>query len=137
MMKHEFEKLAGYEVSIEDYVNIIDPMYMATGLNQKEFVQTINKKRFALKTRKQLVNEMKKIAAHLRDTCDHYTDYDAKDELENKIEEYIGRFYSNNISWRTNLGYTGHEYGRGCSFPTDVVLFHSESGKNIERFQLV
>ena len=30
MMKHEFEALAGYEVSFEDYNNVIEPMYMAT-----------------------------------------------------------------------------------------------------------
>lgn len=29
MMKHEFEKIAGYEVTNEDYNNIIEPMYMA------------------------------------------------------------------------------------------------------------
>ena len=30
MMKHEFEALAGYEVSFEDYNRVIEPMYMAT-----------------------------------------------------------------------------------------------------------
>lgn len=30
MMHHEFERIAGYEVSYEDYTNIIEPMYMAT-----------------------------------------------------------------------------------------------------------
>ena len=29
MMKHEFEQIAGYEVTWEDYTNIIEPMYMA------------------------------------------------------------------------------------------------------------
>ena len=29
MMYEEFEKLAGYEVSYEDYVNVIEPMYTA------------------------------------------------------------------------------------------------------------
>ena len=49
MMKHEFEAIAGYEVSTEDYEKIIEPMYMATNLSKKEFVQTISKKRFAVK----------------------------------------------------------------------------------------
>lgn len=48
MMKHEFETLAGYEVSTEDYNNIIEPMYMATNMTKQEFVKTISKKRFAV-----------------------------------------------------------------------------------------
>ena len=48
MMKHEFEAIAGYEVSTEDYNNIIEPMYMATNLSKAEFVKTISKKRFAV-----------------------------------------------------------------------------------------
>lgn len=48
MMKHEFEAIAGYEVSAEDYNNIIEPMYMATNLSKQEFVKTISKKRFAI-----------------------------------------------------------------------------------------
>lgn len=48
MMKHEFETLAGYEVSTEDYEKIIEPMYLATNLTKQEFVSTINKKRFAI-----------------------------------------------------------------------------------------
>ena len=48
MMKHEFEALAGYEVSYEDYDKIIEPMYMATTLSKEEFVKVIDKKRFAI-----------------------------------------------------------------------------------------
>ena len=44
MMKHEFEKLAGYEVSYEDYTKIIEPMYMATDLSKAEFVKCIDRK---------------------------------------------------------------------------------------------
>ena len=49
MMKQEFEALAGYEVSTEDYNNIIEPMYLATDLSKQDFVKTISKKRFAVK----------------------------------------------------------------------------------------
>ena len=53
MMKHEFEEIAGYEVSTEDYDNIIEPMYMATNMSKQDFVKTINRKRFEQKhTRK-------------------------------------------------------------------------------------
>lgn len=53
MMKYEFEELAGYEVSSDDYNNIIEPMYMAVDVDKREFVKMIDKKRFALKTKAQ------------------------------------------------------------------------------------
>ena len=49
MTKQEFEKLAGYEVSTENYNNIIEPMYMATHLCKVDFVKTINRKAFEKK----------------------------------------------------------------------------------------
>ena len=49
MMHHEFEELAGYEVSYDDYTNIIEPMYNATNLSKREFVKTLDRKRFELK----------------------------------------------------------------------------------------
>ena len=52
MMKVEFEQLAGYEVSMEDYSNIIEPMYMATNLSKQEFVQVVDRKRFEVKKEK-------------------------------------------------------------------------------------
>ena len=54
MMKHEFEALAGYEVSFEDYNRIIEPMYMATELSKEDFVKCIDRKRFALPTKAEL-----------------------------------------------------------------------------------
>ena len=58
MMKNEFEVLAGYEVSVSDYDNIIEPMYMATELNKAEFVKVISKERFALKSREEPIQEI-------------------------------------------------------------------------------
>lgn len=52
MLKHEFETLAGYEVSNEDYTTVIEPMYMATDLSKSEFVKVIDRKRFELKKEK-------------------------------------------------------------------------------------
>ena len=46
MMHEEFEQLAGYRVTYEDYQNIIEPMYMATTLSKEEFIETLNRKRF-------------------------------------------------------------------------------------------
>ena len=49
MMHHEFEQIAGYEVSYEDYTNIIEPMYLATNLSKQDFVKTLNRKAFEKK----------------------------------------------------------------------------------------
>lgn len=49
MMKQEFEALAGYEVSFDDYTKIIEPMYMAVSLSKQEFVKVIDRKRFEVK----------------------------------------------------------------------------------------
>jgi len=92
MMKHEFEALAGYEVSEEDYRTIIEPMYMATHLEKSQFVKCIDAKRFKLKSKKQLINKMKIISRHLRATCTHYTDYSAREELDTLFAEYQKRF---------------------------------------------
>ncbi len=125
MMKQEFERLAGYEVSTEDYYKIIEPMYMATDMNKEEFVKCIDKKRFALKTKAQILKEMRKIALHLAETCGQYTDYEAKEKLEKIAREFGKRFY----------GATGvddwvwfereYEYpllGRGCTYPSALVV---------------
>lgn len=52
MMKFEFEELAGYEVSNEDYDNIIEPMYMSVNLPKQEFVKVVDRKRFEVKPQK-------------------------------------------------------------------------------------
>lgn len=72
MMKHEFEAIAGYKVSVSDYDNIIEPMYMATELSKAEFVKVISKERFALKSRDELIQEIKGTAEHLKQTCEHF-----------------------------------------------------------------
>ena len=46
MMQREFEALAGITVTAADYDNIIEPMYMATGLDKQEFIKTLNLKFF-------------------------------------------------------------------------------------------
>lgn len=88
MMKHEFEALAGYEVSVADYDNIIEPMHMATKLSKEEFVKVICKERFALKSREELIQEMKEIAGHLKKTCENFTDIEAEEKLETLAAEY-------------------------------------------------
>ena len=65
MMKFEFEEIAGYKVTDEDYNNIIEPMYMATNLSKQDFVKTLNRKQFEVKPVKSeeqvaFENELKK-----------------------------------------------------------------------------
>ena len=54
MMWYEFMELAGYEVSYEDYHNIIEPMYLAVPetVSKMEFINMLDKKRFAVKHEK-------------------------------------------------------------------------------------
>lgn len=49
MMKVEFERLAGIEVTNETYETIIEPMYMATNLSKADFIKTLNLKQLAKK----------------------------------------------------------------------------------------
>ena len=128
MMKHEFEALAGYEVSVSDYDNIIEPMYMATDLNKAEFVKVICKERFALKNREELIQEMKKIAEHLKQTCDNFTDYEAEEKLKELAEEYKERFGPYKGGFLLNSRYTLEHLGecRGCSYPAELEIYNSK-----------
>ena len=135
MMKEEFERIAGYEVSYNDYVNIIEPMYMATDLNKVEFVKTINKKQFALKTRKQLLNEIKKIALEVENNCSTTGAYEESKQLYTKINEYAMRFYhSDKVQYRH--GYELPLWERGCQFPIQATIFNHKFDV-VERIKLV
>ena len=134
MMKHEFEALAGYEVSTEDYNTIIEPMYMATNLSKQEFVKIIDKKRFALKPISKIVKEMKKVAEELKDTCNHYTDYELKDKLDALCKEYIER--------KGLTGFAGYMFNdemtmQKCYYPKSVSIYGFKTYKNIEVIELV
>lgn len=128
MMKHEFEQLAGYEVSTEDYDKVIEPMYMAVNLSKQDFVKCVDRKRFALPTKRQCVNQMVKIAKHLAETCERYTDYPARDELDNLAKAYAKRFYS--VDWVNDTStyvhfideYAYPELRRGCTYPKTLVI---------------
>lgn len=121
MMKHEFEALAGYEVTTEDYNKIIEPMYMATDLTKEEFVKVIDKKRFALKPLKAIEDEMKKVARHLKDTCTHYTDFDAKDQLKKIAEEYRSRIGASSY-------YISEDEKWTCYYPSQITFIGMSGG---------
>lgn len=128
MMKHEFEAIAGYEVSVSDYDNIIEPMYMATELSKADFVKVISKERFALKSRDELIQEMKELAGHLKDTCEHFTDYEAEEKLKEIAEEYKERFGPYKGGFLLNTRHTLEHLGhcRGCSYPAELEIFNSK-----------
>lgn len=143
MMWKEFEEIAGYEVSYEDYTNIIEPMYMATNLSKQEFVKTLNKKAFVLPTKAQMVREMKKIAKFIFENCGIASYYEEKEKLNKLAKDYAKRFYG--IDWvndinsyvfcNTKYGYCGYVMDRGCSFPYEVVI--GRKNTDYERIQLV
>lgn len=136
MMKLEFEKLAGYEVSDDDYNKIIEPMYMATYLTKEEFVNVIDKNRFALKTKEQLVRKMKRLAEQIKANCEYYTDYEAIEKLNALAEEYKERVlaYGYVINSKYTLEYLGE--CRGCSYPAEID-FYDINYYTIVRIQLV
>ena len=118
MMQAEFERLAGYEVSAVDYQEIIEPMYMATGLDKADFVECLNKKRFALPPLKNIIAEMKKCAASLKQTCTHYVDQQTIDKLDSLVEQYIQRKYPDiDVQYR----YEDQELWT-CYYPVRVVI---------------
>ena len=141
MMKQEFEALAGYEVSFQDYNEIIEPMYMATNLSKQDFVKCIDRKRFALPTKKEIVRAMKKEAAHLYDICGRYTDFESKDRLEATAKAYAKRLYG--IDWVADTttwvyfidGYEFEQLQRGCTYPKELVI--GRGGREFERITLV
>jgi len=131
MTKQEFTQIAGYEVSDNDYYDIIEPMYMATNLSKKDFIQTLNKKRFALRPLTTIRREMRKCADQLKQTCTHYTDYATETQLDNLILEYIER-----------KGYCAHyliTYDRrqGCSYPVQVTVYETSDYATLENIDLV
>ena len=131
MMKEEFERIAGYEVSEQDYHDIIEPMYLATKLNKEEFVKCVNKKRFALRPLKSIVKEMKQIAEHLKDTCTHYIDFDAKDRLQDLVREYVSRRYAGIAAFHVH-----DEMMFSCYYPTRIEIFNAKTFENYETIKL-
>lgn len=143
MMWKEFEEIAGYEVSFEDYDKIIEPMYMAlTNVSKQEFVKMIDKKRFALPTPAALMREVKKEAKHLYEICGHSLDYDSERRMEAAAKYYAKRKYG--LDWTHDSKvyvYFLKEYGwptlqRGCTYPCTLVIGREGNGE-YERVKLI
>ena len=133
MMKHEFEKIAGYEVSFEDYNNIIEPMYMATNLDKADFVKCVDRKRFALKTQQQSINGIKKEAKHLFEICGRRHDYESEGRIERQLAELENRFGG---IWYTLREYEMPEIKRGCTYP-ETLIHCTANGSEVKRYNLV
>lgn len=142
MMWEEFEKLAGYEVTYSDYHDIIEPMYMATNLSKSDFIACLDKKRFALKTKRQLVHEMKKAAGFIFEYCGACSFHEEMEDLEKLAYEYAERFHGfsrNNldtwVGFESDYAYRGVPQDRGCTYPKVLVI--GKNGTELERIQLV
>jgi len=132
MMKHEFERIAGYEVSTEDYNNIIEPMYMATDLSKEDFVKVIDKKRFALKPLKKIVKEMKECAESLKESCTHYTDSETKERLNSLALEYAERKYGKTAQFLIN-----DRERFACYYPISIDIHSTDTYKTLEKVMLI
>ena len=135
MMKQEFESLAGYEVSIDDYNKIIEPMYMATNLTKEEFVKTINKKRFALKPLKSIIKEMKQIAKEIETGCTHYYTYDLENNLRDLVNEYIRRKYEGYAKYVSF--YFDSEMKQSCFYIKQVEIYTKDYYNTLEKIDLI
>lgn len=137
MMKDEFEKLAGYEVSSDDYYNIIEKMYMASNLDKAEFVKTLNKKRFALKPLKAYIKEMKAIAEDRKENCTHYCDYEAEDRLHELAHEYADRKYGVLPTGYRLVGVQiDTEQIWSCYYPSTLTIYSFKDYHTIETIKL-
>lgn len=118
MMREEFERLAGYEVSWADYTDIIEPMYMALpeNITKQDFVKMIDKKRFALKPLNKIEKEMKNIAKHLKETFTKYTDYEAQEQLRTLAQEYTDRLGARGFHINEQMEWS-------CFYPVSVDIY--------------
>ena len=132
MMLQEFEQIAGYEVSYETYTNVIEPMYMALpeGITKTQFVGMLNKKAFALPTKKDLVKEMKKIANFLFENCGISSYHEEQEKLDEIAARYVKRFYGMERGDEDGFWYFSREYGLsetrqdcGCTFPEALEIY--------------
>lgn len=130
MMWQEFEELAGYEVTYEDYHDFIEPMYMALDVSKQEFVKFVSKERFALPTKRQLIRAMRKEAEIIKKACVHYSTIEEEEKLEQLIRTYLKCLYK-----REGEGFAQLEYGYifGCAYPKALAIGYSvDSYEEIE-----
>ena len=137
MMHKEFEQIAGYEVSYEDYTNIIEPMYMAVNLSKQEFVKLLDRKQFDLnykkqQYKKQLLSGMKSIAEEMYKLCSITETYEQYEALREKALEYIKAF----PVWKAPHHEFETAHKNGCSY-VKAILWFDENWNEVQRIELV
>lgn len=136
MMWKEFEEIAGYEVSYDTYNNIVEPMYMAVpdSMTKQQFVKLLNRKAIEKRSVKAIVKEMKPLAESLKNTCDHYTDWDTKAKLDALIDE-LNKNADADVRFMVCTETTLPDY-RGCSFPAYLVKYNQFTYHELDRITL-
>ena len=132
MMWHEFEMIAGYSVTQQDYEEYIEPMYMALGgeVTKQDFVQMVNKKRFALPDPAAILRQVRKEARRQRALCG--TGACDMKPLREKAELYAERKFGKGA----NVYFEYHiEYGYHEDFYPDVLVITCD-GLLLERAKL-
>ena len=126
-MKYEFEKLAGYEVTTRDYLDIIEPMYVATDLDKLEFVKCLDRTRFDKQIRlAKFIKSAKKYAESLKKCCgkwvDVYSEEHLKGELEMYAQEKYGLAYDTDLTIYFKTAYEFPSLQRGCTYPISAEI---------------
>ena len=135
MMHHEFEQIAGYEVTYEDYTNIIEPMYMATNLSKQEFVKTLNRKQFDFRAKekaekKAMVKAMREIAEERAENCEHFHDYEAEEKLYGIAREYVNKFFPKNLGYHGDIERKHFaNVEQFCTYPAELVIYREIRGE--------
>lgn len=139
-MKHEFEKLAGYEVTTRDYLDIIEPMYMATNLDKSDFVKCLDRNRFDkkvvlenhIKFAKKYTEALKRCCGHFIDT---YSEEHLKGELEMYAQEKYGLSFDADLTIHFNTAYEFPSLQRGCTYPISAeIIVDGVSYETVELF---
>lgn len=138
MMWQEFERIAGYEVSYEDYTKIIEPMYNATNLSKQEFVKVLDRKQFDLGYKrkveeKRLISRMKEISQDMKDLCGRTTTYDEYEELRKVARQYIDEF----PLWMAPHHEFETAYGYGNCTYVKALIWYDHNWNEVKRIELV
>lgn len=137
MMRSEFEKIAGYEVSYEDYTKIIEPMYNAVELTKQEFVKTLNRKQFDVnykkaQEKKALVRDLKELAEQMFAECGRCDTSETFSRLISKAQEYDIKFspYGAKAEFERAKGY-GY-----CTY-VKAIVWYDRDWNQVERLELI
>lgn len=131
MNKNEFEIIAGYEVSVYDYKNIIEPMYMATKLNKTEFVKLINRKEFEITDERKALDKIRLYAELLRLNPVKRGFFFAPKWFIDMVDDFALKFYGSKFTW---IGCEEDEI-RNVEYPY-IFKIYSDYNREIVTFNL-